>query len=171
MSKWLILAVMLSALSFSSSAADFSIKGMGIGGTVEDFRDTFDCSPGKDGLLRCYQSPAKFTVGGEKLKGVLVKFGTDNKVEMITFSFDPDSFSGIRDALTQKYPKIRCEKMEVKTLMGVSLPSESCSGKTVDESIDVRKYGNSVDSGSAIVIKNSVFDRAKSQRQESLSDI
>lgn len=171
MKKWLIPAVMLSALSFSSRAADYSIKGMEIGAGVEAFKDSYDCSPGKEGLLRCYQGPAKFTVGGEKLNSVLIKFGIDEKAEVITFSFEPDSFPGIRDAITQKYPKIKCAKGEVKTLMGVAFPSESCIGMTTDERIELDKYGSSIDSGLVMIIKNSVIDQSVSKRQKSRSDI
>lgn len=171
MKKCLIPAVLLSVLSFSSESADYSIKGMEIGASVESYKDSYDCSPGKDGLLRCYQSPAKITVGGEKLKTVLIKFGPDQKAEAITFNFDPDSFPGIRDAVTQKYPKIKCVKGEIKTLMGVALPSESCIGMTATESIEFSKYGSSIDSGSAMIIKNSVVDQSIRQRQEKRSDI
>lgn len=171
MRKHSIAVAMLSAMSLSSHAGDYSIKGMEIGADIEAFADTYHCFPDNDGLIRCHQSPAKFTVGGQKLKSVLLKFGRDEKVELITFSFEPDAFAGIRDAVTQKYPKIKCTKGAVKTLMGVDLPSESCIGMTTAESIQLDKYGSSIDYGSLLIIKNSVVDQSIRQRQENRSDI
>lgn len=171
MRKCLIPVVILSAFSFPSLAADYSIKGMEIGASVEAFKDSFDCSSGPEGRLSCYQNPATFTVGGEKLKSVLIKFGADEKVEAIVFGFDPDSFLGIRDAVTQKYPKIKCRKVAVTTLMGVTLPGESCIGSTANESIELSKYGRSIDSGSVVIIKNDMIDQSKKTRKEKRSDI
>lgn len=167
----LISAMVLSTLSISAVAGDFSIKGMEIGASIEAYRDSFKCSPGKEGLLRCYQIPATVTVGGEKLKAISLRFGSDEKIETIAFNFAPDAFPGIRDAVTQKYPNIKCTKGVVKTRMGIELATETCFGKTVDENIEIEKYGSSIDSGGLIIIKNSVLDQSMKKRQESRSDI
>jgi hypothetical protein len=169
----LIAIVPFIAFANTSHAHDFSIKGHGIGLTIEEFSkisSAYTCRPNAEGLISCFGS-SPITIGGQTIESAIVKFDKKEKSNHILFSFDSEYFDDIKTAISSKYRSLKCTKSLVENRFSAKFINETCSASTKYEVLSVEKYSSSISKGVLSITSSEALSDFAKQRHEKAKDI
>lgn len=111
----LFVIVSLLALHGMSLAQD--IKGIHIGMSKAEYNDAI----GNAREWTVAQTPSKYSSGPNAV------FDKEGTLQHFLFFFPSSSWEHVRDAVLDKYPKLRCETSPVQNRFGASFAQEECS--------------------------------------------
>jgi hypothetical protein len=147
-------AVLLAALACSAGAQEITIKDFAIGGSLkaEGARAGLFCrgsNVATTSMQFCASAPTRppapsaQTIAGVPATSVYF-FGYDDVLGDVWFSFEPSSFSIVRDAMKEKYPALNCKESTVQTRTGASFDQTVCTYETPDAMIVVERRASKV---------------------------
>lgn len=144
----------LLALACSASAQEITIKDFALGGSLkaEGARAGLVCRVGalpSSSIQYCATPPLRppapeaQTIAGVPATDVYF-MGYDDVLGEVRFSFDPASFSIVRDALKEKYPALNCKESTVQTRAGASFDQTICSYETAAAEVSLERRASKV---------------------------
>jgi hypothetical protein len=133
------------------------VKGIYIGMAKEEFDVAFA------------QGLKGFTVAGVGSKyssGADATF-VDGKLDRLLMFFDSAEYRIVRDALSSKYPQLKCEQEEIQAKAGVKYQDENCTvGK-----IKLRRFVSDVKTSVISMYSERFIQEQKAKRDEKKKDI
>lgn len=140
----------------ATAAARIEIKGFYIGMPMEQaqqhYRELPDVSIGG--------ATAKYDFDPLKLEY------NDAKLEALIFFFRPDGYEGLRDALKDKYPGLRCESSKASTRAGAAITQEECSLRSGGALLQLRRYLNDITTSSLSLTSEAKLKAEAEQRKK-----
>lgn len=166
----MLFMALLAAFPVATIAGDFNVKEYEIGMPISRHPTANKCYPDADGRHRCFDQFYDFTIGGEKVKNVIV-FYDDEKAEQIYFQFDSSGFNGIKAAIIAKYKKPTCKLSEVGNAMGAKFVQEICAWKTKNESMYLAKYSGNISEGDLLIVSKKEEERSQAAAMAKQKDL
>lgn len=133
--KKLFIASVMSFAAFAASAENVTIKGIRLDMPEKEFM-----SQNPKG------SDSSWTIGGVKSKYVYTGGSPtfeEGKLVAFTFFFRSDDYSDVKDAVANKYPKIKCRSSTIQNRMGATFAQEVC---TYGE-LTIQRYFDDIETG------------------------
>lgn len=162
-SAHLALSVITTLGIFHSSIAigqQIDIKGLHLGMTKSEVTEKYGPMPIKG-----------FTVAGVSSKypalGLALTFHED-KLDTLTFFFNPSGFNDVRGAVTGKYPSLHCEDSAVSNAMGGSFTQTICSLKDDLGAFRLQKFVSDIKTSALILMsdRKSIEERDKKAQKQ-----
>jgi hypothetical protein len=95
-------------------------------------------------------------------------FDEDEKLVWLFWMFDSSNYGALRDALREKYPKMRCTSTVLSNALNARFPSQEC----VAGDIEISQHSSSIESGLLQMIdRNWQRKEADKKRKERIKDL
>lgn len=107
-----------------NTPASVDIKGIHLGMSKAEFQALFP-----DAKLDDVDPLPHFTIGGTESKyggGPGLEWEKDGTLGYFVFQYYPAGFDGLRTALKQKYPALKCQRSVVYNALGEAFDDEDC---------------------------------------------
>lgn len=129
---------------------------------------TRNCFSIWDERSRAFGTPE--TIAGVNIRNMIVTVSNDS-VDMIYLIFDSGSFEQVRDALREKYPKLKCQRSDVSNAMGARFDQQECDVRSVNGTISLSQRSGKVTESSLSMYSDTALARISRDRKKNASDL
>jgi hypothetical protein len=131
------------------------IKGIRIGMTQEAYE-------------KAMEAAGFFTIGGvSPMYAVTRSFDEQGRLQEFSFIFRSSDWEQVRDAVKEKYPKLKCVRSTASNRMGATFPQEHCFFGTLGMS----RLVSDIDTSFLSLTSKELADRRRKESNEKKKDI
>lgn len=90
----------------------------------------------------------------------------DGVLTQFIFFFRPANFEQVRDAITSKYPMLKCEASTVTNRMGGKFTQEECTMTSAGTVLSLRKFVSDIETSSLTMMSSQKLNEAAEARRK-----